>query len=179
MPPLLFSTFYLNVNRCNCFYAYSHFLIFGIRDGFVVSVLYLAAWVIGILCAWLFGGAFGSMLSANIEGLAPLLALCLGTFLAFLLPFLLLRVAARIAKFFIKKSTALTTANRVLGGVFGALKGVAASAIILTVIHFLPAQGSLKQAKKDSVSYSVYKQVPFANMWKDFKAEAKELIVEI
>ncbi len=155
------------------------FLVFGIMDGFVVSVLYLAAWVVGILSAWLFGGTFGSMLGANIEGLQPIIALCLGTLLAFLLPFLLLRIAARIAKFFVKKSTAITTVNRILGGVFGALKGVAASVIILTVIHFLPVQGSLKQARGDSVSYSIYKKIPFANMWKDFRTEAKELIVEI
>jgi membrane protein required for colicin V production len=152
------------------------FLIFGVMDGFVVSVLYLAAWVVGILFAWLFGGAFGAMLNANIEGLAPLLALCLGTFLAFILPFLLIRIAAAVAKFFIKKSSALSSVNRILGGVFGILKGIAVGVVLLTIVHFLPAQGNLREAKRNSTFYSIYSKVPFANLWKDFKVEAKELI---
>jgi membrane protein required for colicin V production len=156
------------------------FLVFGAMDGFVVSVLYLAAWIAGILSAWLFGGTFSSMLDANIEGLQPLLTLCLGTFLAFLLPFLLVRIAAAVAKFFIRKSNAsvLTSANRILGGFFGALKGIAISVVILTVVHFLPVQGNLKQTRESSKSYLVYEKVPFANLWKKFKVEAKELIVD-
>jgi len=147
------------------------FLILGAVQGFIVSVLYLGAWIVGIISAWLFSGAFGIMLRTNIEGLAPLVALCLGAFLAFMLPFLLIRIAAGVASFFIKKSSPLTMANRVLGGVFGMLKGVAAGAVILTVVHFLPAQGNLKQAKEKSFSYSIYKAIPFAGLWKEFKSE--------
>ncbi len=154
------------------------FLIFGAMDGFVVSVLYLAAWTVGILSAWLFGGTFSSMLNANLEGLQPLLALCLGTLLAFLLPFLLIRIAAAVVKSFIKKfnATMLTTANRILGGVFGALKGIAVAVILLTVVHFLPVQGNLKQSRESSMFYSIYEKIPFANLWKEFKVETKELI---
>jgi len=147
------------------------FLALGIVQGFIVSVLYLAAWIVGIISAWLFSGTFGIMLRTNIEGLAPLVSLCLGAFLAFMLPFLLIRIAAAVASFFIKKSSPLTMANRVFGGVFGILKGVAVAAVILTVVHFLPAQGSLKQARESSFAYSVYKIIPFAGLWKEFKAE--------
>ncbi len=147
------------------------FLAIGLVQGLVVSVLYLAAWVIGIASAWLFAGAFASVLDANIEDFSYLLTLCLGAFLAFLLPFLLIRLAARIAKFFIKKSKSITKINRTLGGVFGMLKGIAISAVILTVIHFLPAQGGLKQAKENSISYSIYETIRFASLWKEFETK--------
>ncbi|GBU23673.1 hypothetical protein R83H12_00289 [Fibrobacteria bacterium R8-3-H12] len=147
------------------------FLILGVMQGFIVSLLYWAAWIAGIISAWLFSGTFGIILRTNIEGLAPLVALCLGALLAFLLPFLLIRIAARVVSFFIKKSAPLTFVNRVLGGIFGALKGIAVSAVILTIVHFLPVQGSLKQARENSVAYSIYKVIPFASMWKEFKPE--------
>jgi membrane protein required for colicin V production len=147
------------------------FLVLGVMQGFIVSVLYLSAWVVGIISAWLFSGTFGIMLRTNIEGLAPLVALCLGAFLAFMIPFLLIRIAAAVASFFIKKSSPLTLVNRVLGGVFGALKGAAVAAVILTVVHFLPVQGSLKQARENSFAYSIYKVIPFAGLWKEFKPE--------
>ncbi|MCL1956986.1 MAG: CvpA family protein, partial [Fibromonadales bacterium] len=54
------------------------FLIIGVIQGFIVSVLYLAAWVAGIISAWLFSGTFGIMLRTNIEGLSPLVSMCLG-----------------------------------------------------------------------------------------------------
>jgi membrane protein required for colicin V production len=149
------------------------FLAIGAMHGFIVSVLYLSAWVAGILSAWLFSGTFSTMLSTNIEGLAPILSLCLGALFAFLLPFLLIRIAASVANFFIKKSTPLTMVNRVLGGAFGALKGIAVAAIVLTIVHFLPAQGNLKQTRDSSAAYSIYKAVPFAKLWNDFKVEAE------
>jgi len=145
------------------------FLAVGVMQGFIVSLLYWAAWILGIISAWLFSGTFGVILRTNIEGLAPLVAMCLGAFLAFMIPFLLIRIAARVASFFIKKSSPLTFINRVLGGVFGMLKGIAASAVILTIVHFLPAQGSLKQARDNSITYSIYKVIPFASLWKEFK----------
>ena len=144
------------------------FAVLGAVQGFVVSVLYLAAWVFGIFSVWLFSGTFASMLNANLAGISPIITLCLGALLAFLLPFLVIRIAAAIAKYFIKKSGALTLANRILGAVFGALKGVAASVIVLTVVHYLPAQGNLKHSVEGSVSHSIYEKIPFANLWKEF-----------
>jgi membrane protein required for colicin V production len=147
------------------------FMVIGVMQGFIVSVLYLAAWVVGIISAWLFSGTFGIILRTNIEGLAPIVAMCLGAFLAFMIPFVLIRIAAAVASFLVKKSSHLTFANRVLGGVFGVLKGAAVSAVILTVVHFLPVQGSLKQARENSFAYSIYKVIPFAGLWKEFKPE--------
>ena len=147
------------------------FLVIGIIQGFIISLLYWAAWVGGILSAWLFSGTFGIILRTNIEGLSPIVSMCLGAFLAFVIPFLLIRIAARVVSFFIKKSTPLSFVNHVLGGVFGLLKGLVVSAIILTIVHFLPAQGSLKQARDNSIAYSIYNIIPFASLWKEFKPE--------
>jgi membrane protein required for colicin V production len=151
------------------------FSLLGITQGFVVSVLYLAAWFFGVLSAWLFSGACGILLSENIENLNVVFARFLGALLAFLVPFLLFRGAAILAKFVIKKSAPLSALNRVLGGIFGVLKGVVASVVILTVIHFLPTQGKLKLSMENSISYSIYKAVPFANLWKEFKPEVSNL----
>jgi len=147
------------------------FMVIGIVQGFIISALYLGAWIVGIISAWLFSGTCGIMLRTNIEGLSPLVSLCLGAFLAFIIPFLLIRIGAAVASFFIKKSSPLTFLNRILGGVFGALKGVAAAAVILTIVHYIPAQGELKAARENSYSYSIYKVIPFASLWKEFKPE--------
>jgi len=147
------------------------FLALGVVQGFIVSVLYLSAWIVGIISAWLFSGTFGVILRTNIEGLSPLVAMCLGAVLAFMLPFLTIRIAAAVASFFVKRSSPLTFVNRLLGGVFGILKGIAVSAVILTIVHFLPAQGSLKQARDNSSAYAIYKTIPFASLWKEFKPQ--------
>lgn len=147
----------------------------GISQGFVVSALYFAAWIVGIISAWLFSSVFAVMLRENLDGLPELLYICLGALIAFLIPFLLLRVAAIIAKHFIKKSVALSKTDYVLGGVFGMFKGVFASLIILTFIHYLPLKGSFKQSRDDSVAYSFYTEISFAKMWSDFEVEATEI----
>jgi membrane protein required for colicin V production len=150
------------------------FFVIGILQGFIVSLLILAAWVIGILSAWLFSGAFGSMLNTNIEDLTPLLALFFGAVLAFLLPFLLIRIAALVANSFIKKSGShINVINRLLGGALGALKGIVMAGIILTVINLLPVQGGLRQTMEKSIAYSIYKALPFANLWGEFKVPKK------
>ncbi len=104
-----------------------------------------------------------------------LLYICLGALLAFLIPFLLLRVAAIIAKHFIKKSVVLSKTDYALGGVFGMLKGVLASLIILTFIHYLPLQWTFKQNRDASIAYSFYKEIPFAKMWSEFEVEVIEI----
>jgi len=147
------------------------FFILGLLDGFIVSLLNFAAWFFGILSAWLFFGTFAAMLSANIGGLGPILSLCLGAVLAFLFPFLIIRLAAYIVKFFIKKIAPLTLVNRILGALFGLLKGIVAAMAILTFVHYLPLQGNLKHARQSSVTYSIYKTISFDKLWKDFKPD--------
>ncbi|MDR2579778.1 MAG: CvpA family protein [Fibromonadaceae bacterium] len=155
------------------------FVVFGALEGFIVSILKFGAWFLGILSILLFSGSFASMLSANIEDLSPFLALGLGAFLAFFHTFLLFRIAAAVAKFLLKKTAAqVTYLNRVLGGAFGLLKGVMVSIIVLSVFYLLPAKGSLKASIDNSITYSIYKAIPVAKLWGDFRRAADELKIE-
>jgi len=142
------------------------FAAFGVFDGFVVSVLKLAAWFFGILSIWLFAGSFASFLGANIEGLSHFPALALGAIIAFFCTFLLFRVAASVAEHFLKKTNTVKTADRILGGVFGALKGIIVCTIILSLIYLIPSKGSLKETIDSSISCSIYAAIPIAKSFK-------------
>jgi membrane protein required for colicin V production len=146
------------------------FAAFGVFDGFVVSVLKLAAWFFGIVAIWFFASSLASFLSANVEGLSHFPALALGAIIAFMGTFLLFRMAASIAEHFLKKTKSVKTADRVLGGVFGALKGIIVCVIILSLVYLIPSKGSLKAAIDSSVSCSIYAAIPIA---KSFKSLAK------
>ncbi|GHV11449.1 hypothetical protein AGMMS49938_02150 [Fibrobacterales bacterium] len=145
------------------------FFIIGVIDGFIVSVLGLAAWLVGIISVWLFSGVLGSLLVSNVSDLSPLVARVIGGILAFLLPFILISLASSIIGFFVKKAAPLRFVNRLLGGAFGIVKGLAVSLVLLTVVHILPVQGSLKIARDYSTAYSIYKSIPFAELWDEFK----------
>jgi membrane protein required for colicin V production len=148
------------------------FFAMGVKQGFIVSLLILASWLVGVLSAYFFSGAFASVLSANISMIPPL-NLFFGAILAFLFPFLLIRIAASVAKYFMSKNdknaSPLTIINRILGGIWGALKGIVIVGIILTVISLLPTKGGLKQTMEKSITYSIYKIFPFANLWEEFR----------
>jgi type III secretory pathway component EscV len=60
-------------------------------------------------------------------------------------------------------------ANRVLGGAWGAVKGIVVAAILLTLVNALPAKGSLQKTMDESTAFSIYKVFPFAKVWDKFK----------
>jgi membrane protein required for colicin V production len=144
------------------------FIAFGVMDGFMISVFKLAAWIFGILSIWLFSGLLASFFKENIEGLTNVLAYALGAFISFFCAFLLFRIAAAVAEHFVKKAAPLKLADRILGGGFGALKGIIISAIILSVVYLLPAKGSLKETIDNSISCSVYRAIPVAKLFSEF-----------
>jgi uncharacterized membrane protein required for colicin V production len=147
------------------------FIIFGVLEGFLVSALKFAAWFLGIIAVLLFSKQAAMVLNANIEGLPPVLSVGIGAILVFLCVFLPLRIVAAIARSFLRKFAVLTFTNHILGGAFGLLKGIIASILILSIVYLLPAKGSLKEATDKSVAYSIYKTVPIAKLWKDFKVD--------
>jgi len=140
----------------------------GAAQGFLASLLILIAWAVGILSIFLFSGYFAGIMNANML-LMPPLDLFFGGILAFLITFLAARIIVSIINFFMKKTTALTMANRMLGGAWGAVKGLAVAAIFLTVINVLPAKGNLKKIMDESTSFSMYKAFPFASTWDKLK----------
>jgi len=150
------------------------FFIIGAAQGFIASLLILIAWAVGIISIFLFSGYFAGMLNSNML-LAPPMDLLFGGILAFFITFLSARIVVSIVNFFLTKTTALTMANRMLGGAWGALKGIAISAVILTVVNALPAKGELKKTMDESTAFSMYKAFPFAKTWDNFKLP-KELL---
>jgi len=154
------------------------FFVVGIVQGFIVSLLVLVAWAVGILSVWLFSGSFAALLNTNVS-LMPPLDLFLGGVLAFLIPFFVIRIIINIIKYFMNRTSSLTMANRILGGLWGALKGIVIAMILLTIISVFPPKGNLQQIMGQSVAYSIYRGLPFADVWKKFKTEVEELKIEI
>jgi len=154
------------------------FFVIGILQGFMVTLLILIAWVAGILSVWLFSNSFAALLSDNIS-LVPPIDLLFGAVMAFFLPFLAIRIIISIVKYFLSKTSSLTIVNRILGGLWGALKGAVISVILLTIISVFPPKGNLRQTMEESVAYSIYRGLPFADVWKKFKTEVEELKIEI
>jgi len=101
-----------------------------------------------------------------------------GAVLAFLIPFLAARILISVIKYLMNKTTALTMANRILGGAWGAVKGIVIAGIFLTILNVLPAKGSLQQALNESTTYSIYKAFPFPSLWDKFKLP-KEVKINI
>jgi membrane protein required for colicin V production len=153
------------------------FFIIGAAQGFIASLLILIAWAAGILSIFLFSGYFAGILNSNMV-LVPPLDLLFGGVLAFIIIFLSARIIVSIVNFFLTKTTALTMANRMLGGAWGALKGIAISAVLLTIVNAVPAKGNLKKTMDESTAFSVYKTFPFASAWDKLKLP-KELKLDI
>ncbi|MDR2555344.1 MAG: CvpA family protein [Fibromonadaceae bacterium] len=153
------------------------FFIIGAAQGFIASLHILIAWAIGILSIFLFSGYFAGILNSNMV-LVPPMDLLLGGILAFIIIFLSARIVVSIVNFFLTKTTALTMANRMLGGAWGALKGIAISAVLLTIVNAVPAKGTLKKTMDESTAFSVYNTFPFASAWDKLKLP-KELKLDI
>jgi len=144
------------------------FFLIGLMQGFLVSLLVMVAWAIGVISVWLFSGRFGAILSANVS-LVPPLDLILGGIVAFIVPFLLAKIIIGIIKFFMAKTSIITFTNRLLGGVWGIVKGIVIAGLLLTLIDILPAKGNLEKTLKQSKTYSIYREIPFTKLWDKFK----------
>ena len=53
--------------------------------------------------------------------------------------------------------TAAGKADRILGGVFGAIKAILICFVILTILHILPFGGVLHEKRDNALAYSTYK----------------------
>jgi len=144
------------------------FFLIGLIQGFLVSLLVMVAWAVGIISVWLFSGYFGAILGANVS-LMPPLDLILGGIIAFFIPFLLAKIVISVIKFFMTKTSSITMANRLLGGVWGMVKGLVIAGLLLTVMDILPAKGNFQKTLKQSKTYAIYKEIPFTKLWDKFK----------
>jgi len=144
------------------------FFLIGLMQGFLVSVLVMVAWAVGVISVWLFSGYFGAILGANVS-LMPPLDLILGGIIAFFIPFLLAKIIISVIKFFMTKTSSITMANRLLGGVWGLVKGLLIAGLLLTVMDILPAKGNFQKTLKQSKTYAIYREIPFNKLWDKFK----------
>lgn len=96
-------------------------LIFGLWRGVVGEIIALAAWVVGIFAAVEFGGAVGQGVFSGIgDGSMRMLAGCALVFFGVLVAMSLVRWAVRS----MVKALGLSMSDRLLGMVFGLVRGV-------------------------------------------------------
>ncbi len=139
------------------------FVGFGFWSGFVKSLFKLAAWIGGVAGAYFGDDLFGSFLQANIA-VDPLMIKILCHVLGFIIPFVVLNLIGYLLTRFLK-ATPLSGANRLFGGVFGALKALIFCGFLAVIICLLPLRESLKTGRDTSVGISLYQ-----SFWKNFTA---------
>lgn len=116
-------------------------LLLGLWRGVVGEMIALAAWVLGALAAWEWGGELGQAVYAGMiadSGLRSL-AGCVTVFLAVLVVMALVRLAARG----LIKALGLTLSDRLLGMLFGLARG-------LTVVLVVVALGGMTSAPRQT-----------------------------
>jgi membrane protein required for colicin V production len=124
-------------------------IINGIRKGFILSLASLIALILGIWVAVHFSGFMSAFLNKTFHPSGNWL-----TILSFALTFLLIVIGViLIAKLLEKvvKTVGLGLANRVIGGLFGLLKGIlGVSVILFFLIHFDPKEKLITHKTKET-----------------------------
>ncbi len=105
-------------------------VLLSVLRGFIRELLALAAWAIAFIVARLFGGDLAAMMPAEIPGeelrwVAGFVTLFLSVLLAMSL------VAVAVSQ--LVKSAGLSVEDRVLGAIFGVVRGVAV-VVVLTLV---------------------------------------------
>ena len=138
-------------------------LIFnGIRKGFIISLASLVALVLGIWAAVHFSNYISDLLVRTFHPSTTWLSV-----LSFTLTFLLVVIVViLIAKLLerVVKTVGLGWLNRIIGGIFGLIKGILIVSILLFIIVSFDPQGKVitPKTKQSSFCYSyIEKAFPF------------------
>lgn len=129
--------------------------LLGLWHGFLRGIFRLLAWAAGVIGAYFATDLLSEFVSKILETSdfsTGLVCKCIG----FIVPFLLLLFIGHLVNKAIKGTVASKT-NRILGGVFGAIKAIIIMFVILTILHILPFGGAIIDARDNSTSYTVYK----------------------
>ena len=134
-------------------------VINGIRKGFILSLATLVALVLGIWASIHFSGTIGNFLIKTFHASGNWL-----TILSYGLTFLLVVIGViLIAKLLEKvvKTVGLGIPNRIIGGLFGLVKGILGVTVLLFIIvHFDPKEKLITRKTKDtSVCYPYIEKV--------------------
>lgn len=131
------------------------FTLLGLWHGLLRGIFRLLAWAAAIAGAYFANSFLSEYVAEFLETnsfSATLVCICIG----FLVPFLGFLFISHV----INKSisgTAAGKADRILGGVFGAIKAILICFVILTILHILPFGGVIHEKRDNALAYSTYK----------------------
>ncbi len=152
------------------------FALLGVWKGFFREVFGLLGIVAGVFLAIVGFGPLSKLLNYLIPGVPSVL----WVFLSFLGIFVGVYLLSRMAAHFLSKISSLILLgwlNRLLGGIFGALKGAVFISLFLLLIGFLPFQETLQNVRKNSLLYQpLQKFIPVTyNLVSDFSFSSRKL----
>jgi membrane protein required for colicin V production len=110
-------------------------VLMGLWRGFIGEVLALACWACAFWVAWLVGPTLAERFSASISTPSA------RVLLAYALCFIAVLIAGAIVTFLIRKlveSSGLSGSDRLLGMVFGLVRGLALVVLVVLLMEFTP-----------------------------------------
>jgi len=110
-------------------------VLMGLWRGFIGEVLALVCWILAFWAAWMFGPPLADRLSASIS--TP----SVRVLLAYVLSFVTVLIAGAIVSFLMRKlveGSGLSGSDRLLGMVFGLVRGFALVTLIVLLMGFTP-----------------------------------------
>ena len=110
-------------------------ILVGLWRGFIGEVMALACWVLAFWIAWMFGPSLADRFSASIS--VP----SVRVLLAYALCFIAVLIAGAIVAFLLRKlvsGSGLSGTDRLLGMVFGLVRGAALVVLVVLLMKFTP-----------------------------------------
>lgn len=128
----------------------------GLVRGFLRSVFRIVAWVVGLAGAFFSQSLLSDFVEANFDvptiAVKPICLIC-----GFVIPFAISQLVGHFLHTAVSHSF-VSRPNRVIGGLFGALKGTIICFILLTIVHFLPLKsGSFFEMRESAFASNTYK----------------------
>ncbi|MCX6277818.1 MAG: CvpA family protein [Bacteroidetes bacterium] len=148
------------------------FAILGFRKGIIVSVVTVAALIIGIYAAVHFSNYIDATLMENLKPSRKWLP-----FISFSITFIIVLVVVLLAGKLVEKLvdiTGLGFVNRLFGAIFGIIKGVILASVLFFIVVAIDHNGKWLTAehKKGSYFYTQVSRV-FPELMKRFGKEIK------
>ncbi|WP_422134179.1 CvpA family protein [Endozoicomonas sp. ALD040] len=120
--------------------------LISLKRGFFKEVLSLLTWVVAIFVAWTFNGSVASLLTQYVE--TPSVRVISASILLFVATLLVGGLVNRLFAELVE-ATGLTGTDRVLGMVFGGLRGCLLVVLVVGLMTFAPLEND--EAWQDSV----------------------------
>lgn len=146
--------------------------LIGLYRGFLRSIFRIVAWILGIVgsyCSHLF---LSDIIIDNFDissGVAKIIALILG----FVIPFTIAQLVGHFLHTAVSHSF-ISKPNRILGALFGIIKGLVVCFLLLSIMHILPLkEGAVFNMRETAFAYEAYKE---SLNWMGYPTEQSKLI---